>query len=214
MAEITSKSSYNFTPGYNTCNVVRKSFVAGDAEASGHLENTNMFNPRTISMDLPHTERSRGADPPPGPVLGERAGRVRRPRLTPRGSGRWSEGAELDRARELPCLLADGCGDEEQSGKAEVMLRPIRLANPKRNAKVGESSFRLTKEAIITSRVMINKVTNKTIRGRTFRYLSSDDIMMIPRTLTIHPGARSQGQDLQNKHSGLKLTQQTQEASN
>ena len=95
-----------------------------------------------------------------------------------------------------------------------MTLRPSRLANPKRKAKVGESSFRLTKEAIITSRVMINKVTNKTIRGRTFRYLFSEDVMMIPRTLTIHSGARSQGQGLQNMHSGLKLTQQTQEDSN
>ena len=191
----------NYMSSYNSKKATIKSMsftkpysVAGEGAERGLLENTNIFNPRIISMDLPQTTLSRGADLSPSLASGDRAERVQAPRLTPRGSGKRRAGAERDLPKEqLLLLVACGCEEDKLRGKAVVIPRLNMLAMASMSAKVGDSSLRLAREAITTSRAMMNKVTNKPTIGRTLRNLSNEVIVMIPRILTSHPRSRIPG---------------------
>ena len=97
--------------------------------------------------------------------------------------------------------LMGGEGEAVGEGNKDESPRDIVLANAKNRAKVGASSFTSAKEAVKISRAMRDKVVNMMIRGRVSITRPNMMMMMSPRILTSHRGARSQGQGLQSIHS-------------
>ena len=97
--------------------------------------------------------------------------------------------------------LRGGEGEAVGEGNKDVSPRDIVLANAKNRAKVGASSFTSAKEAVKISRAMRDKAVNMMTRGRVSTTRPNMMMMMSPRILTSHPGARSQGQGLQSIHS-------------
>ena len=97
--------------------------------------------------------------------------------------------------------LMGGEGEAVGEGNKDESPRDIVLANAKNRAKVGASSFTSAKEAVKIARAMRDKAVNMMIRGRVSTTRPNMMMMMSPRILTSHPGARYQGQGLQSIHS-------------
>ena len=152
--------------------------VAGMRAEGGHLNNINLFNSRNLKTELPQTLLISTV------AVSDDQGDLE---------------SELFTLINLEALRG-GEGEAVGEGNKDVSPRDIVLANAKNRAKVGASSFTSAKEAVKISRAMRDKAVNMMIRGRVSITRPNMMMMMSPRILTSHPGARYQGQGLQSIH--------------